>query len=128
MISLRDIELENCLFFCTCSKSKRIHFFLWSWVFLASSPPITFARLSQQVIRVPMEGSLFLVVQLRKFSLHWYFPFLFSLFDVILILTHIMIFGFHRISLSSLQRRNLLQGISMTLSGSSGIFFEVVLD
>ncbi|XP_034672426.1 uncharacterized protein LOC117904003 [Vitis riparia] len=65
----------------------------------ASSPPITFARLSQQVILVPTGGSLFLVAQLRKFSLHW-------------------------ISLSSLQLRNLLQGISMMLSGSSGIFFE----
>uniref|UniRef100_F6HVP0 Uncharacterized protein n=1 Tax=Vitis vinifera TaxID=29760 RepID=F6HVP0_VITVI len=47
------------------------HFFLWSWVSQASNPPITFARLSQQVILVPTKGSLFLVAQLRKSSLHW---------------------------------------------------------
>jgi hypothetical protein len=62
---------RKCVCNCACSKSRKIRFFLWNWGFQVSSLQTIFARHWQRVIPAHMEGSLFLVVQLRKFFLHW---------------------------------------------------------
>ena len=105
-------------------KNRRIHFFQWSWEFQASSQPIISARHWQQVILVPMVVFLFLVVLLRKSFLHWYSLSYISSFQLVSVFWCVPSF-FCRTSRSSHQLRNLLQGISMTLSGNLDISLEV---
>ena len=121
------INIPSLNLFHSYSKSKRIHFYPWNWGFRVDSQQITFARRWQRVIQAPMEVSLYLVVLLRKFFLHWYIHIFYYmiLLDLMDDFWHFSLLWSCRIFHNSHQHKSWLQGTFMMSNGSLGIFFEV---